>query len=452
MGRLSKLYLTEDFVEQLLSRLPPKSLMRFKCVCSLWCNKIKSPSFVAKHLSNYMGASSMSVLFKRPVLKDKDNKIIEPEREECLNGDDNVETQLSSLNLCNVSDDDYLLSTVVEDLKVPLPAPLKLKHSSDLIVAGHCDGILCLKLFIGNAILWNPAMKEFKLLPKSLLLLPNDEDELLFYELNCYTEYLGFGYDPKGKDYKVVRFVIFDEVCYWFKAEVYDMHSNSWRDIKMKTIYSEMTTYVTQRQSSHASVYFNGQCYWLVSGYQQHLPHDGFVLSFDMSHEQFNEISYPDLSDGCRVMTLAIWKEFIALLSNQEESRVAQSYDMWVMMDDLGDGMGSWTKHLSIGPVECVGYPLLFCNGEHLFMENNEGQIVLYNTGTKKLKYLPIQFMGYIFYNQALIYGNSIVSINGGNVPDEIYISAFYGSGKFQSCYRGEVDISTFHSNEKLEM
>ncbi|PRQ42296.1 putative F-box domain-containing protein [Rosa chinensis] len=438
MANFSKLYSSEDLVEQILSGLPPKSLMRFKCVCDLWCNLIKSPSFVAKHLSGSMRASSMPVLFKRPVPRDKENNIMDEKGVE--NDDDDVGTLLWSLNLCNEDDNDYLLSTVLEELNVPLPAPLKLKHSSDLTIAGHCDGIICLKLFTGNVILCNPAMKEFKLLPKSFLLLCNDDfDDLwsLSYELRYYTEQLGFGYDPEGKDYKVLRFVIYDESCYWFKAEVYTMDSNSWREIK--TEYNNIIQFVNW--SSDQPIYFNGICYWQVSG-----SRGEFILSFDMGNELFHEILNPDLPDKCGVVRLAVWKEFISLFTYQEEIVVPPSYDMWVMMDDLGDGKGSWTKYFTIGPVEGDKWPLLFWKGDQLLMESNDGQIVLYNIGTQILKYLPIHFIRDLYYSQELVYVNSIVSINGGNVLEDIHISAFYGNGKFYSINKGDViDISAFY-------
>ncbi|RXH82233.1 hypothetical protein DVH24_036574 [Malus domestica] len=44
-------------VVEILSRLPPKSLMRFKCVQKSWHNLINSPSFVAMQLSNSLTSS-----------------------------------------------------------------------------------------------------------------------------------------------------------------------------------------------------------------------------------------------------------------------------------------------------------------------------------------------------------------------------------------------------------
>ncbi|XP_004304893.1 PREDICTED: putative F-box protein At4g10190-like [Fragaria vesca subsp. vesca] len=392
-----------------------------------------------------MQASSRPLLFKRPILKDKDDNIMD-EKESVH--DDNVKTLLSSLNFSNKDDDDYLLTTVIEDLNVPLPAPLKLKHPSDLTIAGHCDGIICLKLFIGNIILCNPAMKEFKLLPKSFLLLPEDDINRwsLNYELSYYDEYLGFGYDPKCKDYKIVRFVIYEESCYWFKAEVYTMNSNSWREIK--TDYNEMTSFVSK--SSDLPIYLKGNCYWHVCGY--HISWGDFILSFDMGNELFREISISDLPDGCRLETLTVWKEFITILTYQEEIVVSHSFDMWVLMYD-GDGKGSWIKHLTIRPVEGDTCPLLFWKGDQLLLiNNNDAHIVLYNIGTQMLKYLPIQCMGNIINIQAVGYVNSIVSINGGNLLEDTCISAFYGSGKFCSSYREDDDNnSAFDGNDKSE-
>ncbi|XP_004304886.1 PREDICTED: F-box/kelch-repeat protein At3g06240-like [Fragaria vesca subsp. vesca] len=412
MESFIKLYSSEDFVEQILSGLPPKSLMRFKC--------------------------------RQVPLTDKDNNPKDDDDEkEAENDNDDVEILLSSLNICSGNDDDCLLSTVVEDVNIPLPAHLKLQHSSELTIAGHCDGIICLKLFIGNVILCNPAMQEFKLIPKSSLVLPEDVElwpGYLEYGLRYYTDYLGFGYDPKSEDYKIIRMVNYDKEYYWSRAEVYTMKSNSWREIEILYDYERM--HHIDSWPSFLPIYFNGICYWRVIS-------DDLILSFDMGSELFHEIPMPDLADGCKNRAqLAVWKEFIALFNFHDEIGVAhQSYDMWVMMDDLGEGgKGSWTKYLTIGPLEGVQSPVIFWKSDQLLMVTNDGQIVVHNIGTKKLKHLPIHLIRslYSYHDQALVYVNSIASINGGNVLEDINISAFYGSGKFYS--NREVDISGFYS------
>ena len=72
--------------------------------------------------------------------------------------------------------------------------------------------------------------------------------------------------------------------------------------------------------------------------------------------EVFHEILVPwqDKSRYCG--RLAVWKESIALVSYQvaQEILAPQSFDIWVLMkNDSGDhGIGSWTKHLTIGSME----------------------------------------------------------------------------------------------------
>ncbi|RXH76531.1 hypothetical protein DVH24_019419 [Malus domestica] len=82
MARLCKL--SEEMVVEILSRLPPKSLMRFKCVRRSWCDLIQNPNFVEKHLSNPKHnklASSTSIIVKLTVpkgtnIKDKEENFI----------------------------------------------------------------------------------------------------------------------------------------------------------------------------------------------------------------------------------------------------------------------------------------------------------------------------------------------------------------------------------------
>lgn len=43
-------YVPDDLIVEILSRLPVKDLMRFRCVCKTWKSIIFDPSFVKKHL------------------------------------------------------------------------------------------------------------------------------------------------------------------------------------------------------------------------------------------------------------------------------------------------------------------------------------------------------------------------------------------------------------------
>ncbi|KAL5817838.1 hypothetical protein ACOSQ3_026216 [Xanthoceras sorbifolium] len=42
-----------DVITKILSRLPAKSIMRFKCVCKCWNSLVKSSYFISKHFTDY---------------------------------------------------------------------------------------------------------------------------------------------------------------------------------------------------------------------------------------------------------------------------------------------------------------------------------------------------------------------------------------------------------------
>ncbi|PRQ42309.1 putative F-box domain, leucine-rich repeat domain, L domain-containing protein [Rosa chinensis] len=409
MENFSKL--SEEMVVRILSRLPPKSLIRFRCVRKLWYNVINSPNFVAKNLTTSKHnkfSSSTCILAKHTVLKDSNikdrNEILEVLR------DNSIETKkilLSLCNLCNDNDgDDPNLNYVVDDFTVPLPLGL-LPFS--LEIAGHCDGIICLNnSFLDDIVLCNPATKESKLLPKSCLLLPprhpNDYDEI-----ESDVNAVGFGYDSKAQEYKVVRIVSFITGVHKplpSKAEVYTIGTNSWREIKDQT-----ESHVFWAASF--KLFLKGFYFWWASICP---PEQEIILSFDMNEELFHDIYIPESvrHDIVRCNRgLAVWKESIALLAYGGDSG-AQSFDIWVI-DDFGVFKSSWIKYLTIGPLEGISIPLIFWKSNEFLMAATDGRLVSYNLSTQMFKYLPIHGVEDPPYIQAVVYVNSIVSVHASN-------------------------------------
>lgn len=195
MAELSKL--SEEMMVQIMSRLPPKSLMRFKSVHKSLYTLIINPNFAAKHLSvskrNKL-SSTTTILFKRYVLRDMDT--------------DKREMVLSLFNYLSRDhndDGDHHLPTVMEDLDIPSSMGLKKRNGfygiEAVEITGHCDEIICLSDYRKQVVLCNPSIKEFKLLPVSSLLLSSPN----FTRDSCPAAAVGFGYDLKSKIYKVVR-------------------------------------------------------------------------------------------------------------------------------------------------------------------------------------------------------------------------------------------------------
>ncbi|PRQ23256.1 putative F-box domain-containing protein [Rosa chinensis] len=391
--------LSEEMVTtQIVSRLPPKSLMRFKCVCKLWYKVIGSPSFLTMHLSNSMHNkfySFISIVFKLTILKDK--KLTEEEIYHVLrDSSDRKQVLLSLLNLCNntVGDGPHLQS-VVEDFTVPPPMGL----AFTLQIVGHCDGIICLSTHAGSdrAALCNPSIKEFKFLPKSCLIHPPNV---------AYVYHVGFGYDSKAKDYKLVRIAL--SISYGehpTRGEIYSLGSNSWREIK--------TDFRTRVYSTPGSgLYFKGNYYWYAFKQEEPEYHKEFILSFDMSDELFHHTSVPDsfhVTDGC-YRSLVVLRESIALLSYEAGYGVPKTFEVWGT-EGFGAGKDFWTKYVTIGPLEGIEIPLVFWKTDELLVVTNNASAVSYNLCTQTSKYLPINGAEASDI-KAVVYVNSIVSVN----------------------------------------
>ncbi|XP_004292659.1 PREDICTED: F-box protein At1g30790-like [Fragaria vesca subsp. vesca] len=405
----------EEMVTQFLSRLPPKALMRFKCIRKSWYNLINSPSFVAQNLSNSMNnkfISSTRIIAKHIIVKD--NSITD--KKDIVNiimhgNDEEKQFLLSSLSLCDDPDgDDQELSCVIED-ELIIPSRLYQYCLCSRIV-GHCDGIICLSGDGDTTVLCNPSIKEFDLVPKSCLL--PDED--------CSkTNSVGFGYDSKAKVYKVVNILSY---CYsHLKAEVYELGTDCWREIEFNVEIDEVLP------EPGFDKYFKGVYYWNafrkpLSEKETHrvwkdtLPYSGLplefvIVAFDMSNEVFYLISQPEEDTFAIDRSLIVWKESLHLITYTYEGDAPKWFDIW-QNEDPDFLKGSWTKCFAINPIEAV-IPLAFWKSNEILMGDADGYIVSYNLDTRSLKCLPIHGAEKPRYIGAVEYVNSIISVNRAN-------------------------------------
>ncbi|CAA2970162.1 F-box kelch-repeat At3g23880-like [Olea europaea subsp. europaea] len=152
-----------DITMDILSRLPVKSLMRFKCVSKSFYSLISQDSdFKRKHLDQSAKHNSTTT---RAIL-DLEHA---PER--------HFSCSLSSLS------SDELVRQVMVELDNPVKGAKRKVYNS-------CDGLLCIKDTAGNVCIWNPSTRELKRLPDCL-------------SANSRIGY-GLGYDSSSGDYKVL--------------------------------------------------------------------------------------------------------------------------------------------------------------------------------------------------------------------------------------------------------
>ncbi|XWS73507.1 hypothetical protein CRYUN_Cryun02cG0135500 [Craigia yunnanensis] len=234
---------------------------------------------------------------------------------------------------------------------------LPVKSLFRYVFYGPCNGLLGLHNgslpYDGKVALWNPSTREFKFLPQSTVQRPPSVDIISF---DC----LGFGFDSKSEDYKVVRFVTnffgeneeegtqVDWIC---QAELYSLKSDSWKEISVPEV--ELFTF----DSLLFDNYINGFYYWRAIDDSD----DDVILSFDMANEKFSTLRLPNFGRYLSQynMELLDFNGSLGAIFYPSEG-TEKSFDLRVMN-------GSWTRQFSIESVSGVERPLGFWKNVFLY-------------------------------------------------------------------------------------
>ena len=146
-----------------------------------------------------------------------------------------------------------------------------------------------------NIVLLNPALRELKVVPDSCC----RADSII------ETRVIGFGYDSRTNDYKVVIvkcLVLLEDGPYI--AEVFTLSTNSWKEI-------EVNVRIFFPNSDYQVVYCNGFCYWYFWDW------GCTIVSFDFGDEVFQTIRVPlkaqvfttEWEELAEWTKIAVWKD-----------------------------------------------------------------------------------------------------------------------------------------------
>ncbi|KAK4259375.1 hypothetical protein QN277_005715 [Acacia crassicarpa] len=291
-------FLPEEIITSILIRLPVKRLIRFRCVCKHWKNLFKTPSSIVEHL-HHSTHQNPSLLFE-----DKEDR--------------------SRLRLC------YREMQVLRVQSEPFIGSVRRSHIVD-----SCNGLLCIIDKNYSLYLWNPAIRDFGRVPKSIN----------WFESDDY--YLGFGYSAIVNDYKIVKiYVSRSDGDLVSLVEVYSLRTGSWKEVDCDSLDGVTIS------SNGFNTNGNGAIFW--SGLQVGVEKDGegdidLIVLFDIATESFCLISaptsaftYSGYGNG-----LAIYENKLAVLSHTLSENLESSLvDLWVLDEDWEQ----WTKIYTSSP------------------------------------------------------------------------------------------------------
>ncbi|CAK7324137.1 unnamed protein product [Dovyalis caffra] len=227
--------------------------------------------------------------------------------------------------------------------------------------------------FESVTVLWNPASRKFKRLPK------HDPEE----RFNQLAK--GLGFDPKGNDYKYVRASVFGRyprasiLC-----EVIERNKGVWRRIKHDKPDHVPSPGGLWRIPKTASAAVQGALYWNIDG--------KILLSFSLLDDTFQWIPFPPplnkysmtgYNSHYRLETSCAWKESVAAVANLPNFRIKdQRFDKWVL--NGSDKERAWSKLFTVTAL-VSGSLMPIC-----LWRDREVVVKLSNEDGKKLVWLGI--------------------------------------------------------------
>ncbi|XP_047333260.1 F-box protein CPR1-like [Impatiens glandulifera] len=344
-------FFPDEILENVLCRLPVKSLLRLRCVSKPWLSLISSPRFVKLHLNRSVQTKSNLSLF-------------------LINGPEFFRWNLYSL--------DHDLLPPDEVVNHPIDShPFRCKWYT----IGSCDGLICLsKAFDDDSVyLWNPSTKKIIKLPDSL-------STKAYYDC-CY----GFGYDNTNDDYRVVRTGLDrndkgDIIDY--HIQVYSLRSNSWH---MPEKFHHCPTY--QEKFSIAC----GALHWTSENIED--EKESWIVAFDLGTEKYRVIPQPEYSGSPCYVCLNNFEGCLSLSCNYYANDVVV---VW-LLNKYGEKNEYWSKLISFTHTEEMDYPdsikpvAYSKSGKKILLEMDDKNLVWYNLEQESVEDIVLHDLGPFF-------------------------------------------------------
>lgn len=243
-------------MDEILVRLPAKSLCRFKSVSKLWYAEISSTEFAKSHLKRLSNSNSKRVFFEY----DGNSGVLDYEAE-----DDEVENPVVG---------DHVDPIKIFSLGKMQDANLDGLVEADIL--GSSCGLVCRLAQQGQIYLCNPILRHCRMI----------STPEIFYVKDIILR--GFGYVSSIDDFKIVLGLRGQSSYPIFY--VFSLKHNDWRKIEGGDHFNFIATFKVDNCNG---ILVDESLHWWTT--PTGTNNNGRILSFDLSHEFFDEIPIPEL-------------------------------------------------------------------------------------------------------------------------------------------------------------
>ncbi|KAL2496987.1 F-box/kelch-repeat protein [Forsythia ovata] len=350
-------YLPEDVLIEILVRIPPKSLIKFRCVSKSWNLLISSPYFISMHTQSFTNPSNRLMISRYSKIHNREIYSVHLNNEDC---------------------------SVDENIKIEFPFGHSLPWYYRII--GSCNGVLCLTSDTfqrtNPIFLWNPAIRRKVELPVP---------QATFGSMGRDEFVLGFGFDVKNNDFKVVRIAYGrgDQYQVPHKVEIYELSVGKWREIDGQVpLNCVVEVFYTQ-------VFLNEIVHWTAIKRSRRSLLKILIMGFSMTNEVFEEMPLPDaLANAWKFnLNTAVYEESLAVL---QYDRQHKSCCIWVMKEY--GFPESWSKQFYVRLDQGFTMVLGFRKNGDVLLDGREGKLISYNPGAAASVHLGIHGMPFSFY------------------------------------------------------
>ncbi|KAL4556672.1 hypothetical protein LXL04_034827 [Taraxacum kok-saghyz] len=348
-------YLPDEIVKDIISRLPVKSLLQFRCVSKHWRDLIAGTQFIKSHLKNAISSSTQ-------------HRILLPT------------SPLISLSYNNINE------------SIQLDSPF-LNPRSSIKILGSCNGLVCLMDATRDMIIYNPSTRRhFK---------PFQSPQQALHCSNRVEFVYGFGCISNRNDMRVVRFPRFGRDSDYNKLKVRDNPPNSPRIGHVSSCYDFIDTVGT---------FLNGFLHWLAYCNGNIDDDHRVVASFNLSNETFTDLSLPPQDSSLQCYVLGVLQKCLCAICDDIGYT---DVEIW-LMKEYGVA-SSWTKFVKIPlnmGIQNISYmiPLGSLNEDEIVLEIDLQSFVIYDAKKKVFRHVTTSAHNLNLFGDGMVYVESLVS------------------------------------------